>query len=94
VNRQGLKRSLPAPRTARGKRRNLTEYLQLPPRWWTLLAGFVLIFGFMLFCGAIADSLGTLHSPGVGATVLLAVIVVVASWLVYLDYKVPKRRGK
>jgi hypothetical protein len=58
------------------------------------LAGFVLIFGFMLFCGAIADSLGTLHSPGVGATVLLAVIVVVASWLVYLDYKVPKRRGK
>jgi hypothetical protein len=85
VNRQGAKRSRP---------RNLPEYLRLPPRWRTLLAGFVLIFGLMLFCGAIADSSGTLQSPGVGATIFMAVIVAMASLLVYLDCRVSKRRGK
>ena len=94
MNSQWLKRESPALRTARGKPRDLTAYLQLPPRWRTLLAGFVLIFGFMLFCGAVADSSGTLRSPGVGAAVLLAVVIVMASLLVYLDCKVPKRGGK
>jgi hypothetical protein len=92
VNRQALKGSSPSSRIARGMPRNLTEYLQLPPRWRTLMAGFVFIFGLMLFCGAIADSFGTLQPPGVGATVLMVVMVVTASLLVYFDRRVSKRK--
>jgi hypothetical protein len=44
----------------------------------TLLAGFILTFGFVLFCGAIADPHGTLQSPGVGAIILMAVVVAMA----------------
>jgi hypothetical protein len=94
VKRQGLKGSVPSQRVARSKPRNLTEYLQLPPRWRTFLAGFVLIFGFMLFCGAIADPSGTLQAPGVGATIFMAFIVIMASLLVHVDCRVSKRRGK
>ena len=94
MKRQGLKRSSPASRITRGKPGNLTEYLQLPPRWRTFCAGFIFIFGLMLFCGAIADSFGTLQSPGAGATVFITVVIVIASLLVYFDCRVSKRRGK
>jgi hypothetical protein len=76
------------------KPRNFVEYLQLPPRWRTLLAGFVLIFGLMLFLGTIADSSGTLQPPGADAIVLIAGIVVTACLLVYLDNRGTTRRGK
>ena len=94
MNRPGLKRSSPAQRIVRIRPRNITEYLQLPRRWRTFLAGFVVILGFMLFFGAIADSSGTLRPPGVSATIFVAVIVAMASLLVYLDCRVSKRRGK
>ena len=38
-------------RNVNRKPRNRTEYLQLRRRWRALLAGFVLILGFMLFFG-------------------------------------------
>jgi hypothetical protein len=58
------------------------------------LTGFVLIFGLMVFFGAIADSSGTLRAPGPGATILLALVVIMASLLVYLDNRGSQRRGK
>jgi hypothetical protein len=94
LNRPWLKRSSPSQRIARRRPRNITEYLQLPLRWRSVLAGFVLIIGFMLFLGLIADPSGTLYSPGVGATIFLVVVVVMALLLVYLDCRMWKRRGK
>jgi ABC-type transport system involved in cytochrome c biogenesis permease subunit len=78
----------------RRKPRNLKEYLQLPPRWRTLLASFVLIFGLMLFLGTIADSSGTLQPPGADAIIMIAGIVVTACLLVYLDKRGTTQRGK
>ena len=73
---------------------NLGEALQLPPRWRSWLAVFLLIIGVVFFLGVIADPLGTLHTPGPGAAVFMLFVVVVASLLAHRDRRYDRRARK
>jgi hypothetical protein len=48
----------------------------------------------MLFLGAVADPLGSLHAPGPGAVVFLLLVVAVTSLLAYGDHRAGRRARK
>jgi hypothetical protein len=55
------------------------------PRWRTILAGFILMLGFMVFLAVLGDSeMG--KSPGFGAGIYVASVIWLAAFLVYADW--------
>ena len=53
------------------------------PRW--IVVGFVLVIGFMLWIGVLADPSGRLRVPGVGSIFYVAAVVGVVVYLAYAD---------
>ena len=82
---RGVLRTSMTRRTQRTK--PWADALQLPPRWRSLLAIFVLIFGLMLFLGMIAEPTGRLGAPGLGTAILITLVIGEAIVLVYADWK-------
>lgn len=69
-------------RTNRAQERRFAKSVAFP-RW--IGAPFVLVIGFMLWIGVLADPSGKLKMPGPGSILYLAPVIAVAAYLAYAD---------
>ena len=66
----------------RSQERRFTKSVAFP-RWITV--PFVLLVGFMLWIGVLADPSGKLRMPGIGSIFYVVVVIGVAAFLAYAD---------
>jgi hypothetical protein len=72
-------------------RNNRYADLMKVPRWRTILAGFILMLGFMVFLAVLWDASEAGRGPGFGAGIYVASVLWLAAFLVYDDWN--RRKG-
>ena len=78
------------PRLRAGSKGGYAESLELPNRWRAILGGFLIVLGIRVFC---SDAVGNLKIPTIGEYFYIAPIMIVALFLLYLDWKRKTGRG-
>jgi hypothetical protein len=71
-------------KTRNRSKSNYAESLELPHRWRTILGGFLIVLGVRVFC---SDPVGNLKVPTLGDYFYIAPVMIVAFFLLYLDWK-------
>jgi hypothetical protein len=67
-----------------GNKNNYAESLELPHKWRTILGGFLIVLGIRVFC---SDPLGNLKVPALDEYFYSAPVMLVAFFLLYIDWK-------
>src|SRR5579862_1100419 len=65
-------------------RSNYAASLELPSRWRTIVAGFILVLAIRVFG---SDSLGNLRVPSLRECFYISPVILVAFFLVFIDWK-------